>query len=140
MRTFPLDMIRPAPGELFIVDEMRYFVGPEDPNIIAPRRDVERWYVKAHLQSDPSYAARWLIRRVDVGAGVFGIAPFDSTGYAPGTWLAFEDGGGTSTAYPGIPGLHTGTPYDPFETPCTVPGDTHCTGPGPEVMGCLDGT
>jgi hypothetical protein len=73
-RSNAIDMIRtslvPRKGDTYVVDEMRYFTGPEDTEISAPRRDVERWYVKAHLQTDPSVADRWILRRTDVGDGV----------------------------------------------------------------------
>ena len=40
------------------VDEMRYFTGPEVPGIIEPGfRIVERWYIKAALESDPAFGA-----------------------------------------------------------------------------------
>ncbi len=42
LRTDPLDMIRGflslSAGDLFVVDDMRYFVGPEDVELIAPRQ------------------------------------------------------------------------------------------------------
>lgn len=73
------------PSDLFVIDEMRYCVGPEDTEVIEPRRDVERWYVRASLQNDPSFAGRWLVRRIDVGAGVQAVAPYESTGFEAGT-------------------------------------------------------
>lgn len=149
------------PGDLFVVDEIRYFVGPEDTNVIAPRRDVERWYVKATLQADPAFAGRWLVRRIDIGAGA-GVAPYSSSGYEPGIWSTFvgRESGDLPSSYPGVPGEWYGVPEDPFlPHPCT---DDHgpycicdwevggcdcgatdtpiCAGPPPEVMGCLAGT
>ena len=32
---------------------MRYFVGPEDAEVLNPQREVERWYVKAHSAANP---------------------------------------------------------------------------------------
>ena len=145
LRTFPLDMIRVHLGldadDLFIVNEMRYFVGPEDVEVIAPRRDVERWYVDAFLQNDPSIAGRWIVRRIDIGEGVACEADAGTTGFATGTWWAPFAGG-----------------YDPFTPACTSDngpfctchwgvggcncadaGQPACTGPPPEVMGCLAG-
>ncbi len=145
LRTFPLDMIRAhlglGSGDLFIVNEMRYFDGPEDVEMISPRRNVERWYVDAYQQDDPAIAGRWIVRRIDIGEGVAYEAPAGTTGFATGTWWALDGGG-----------------FDPFTPECTVDNgpfcmcdwdvdgcdcaDTSqpaCTGPPPEVMGCLDG-
>ena len=130
--------------DLFIVDDLRYFTGPEDTGISAPRRDVERWYVKARQQDDTSIQGRWITRRVNVGQGVAYSADYSSSGYETGTWTGQEG---------------EGSEYDPFQPPCTAshgpycqcdwgvsgcscsdPGVPLCTGPPPEVMGCLDGT
>jgi hypothetical protein len=131
-------------GDLFVVDDMRYFVGPEDVELIAPRRDVERWYVKAYQQIDPTINGRWIIRRINIGEGVAYWAEYSSVGYEEGTWTGYE---GESAE------------YDPFHPPCTADHGPYCTcdwgvagcscsdtdhpacwGPPPEVMGCLDGT
>jgi len=147
LRKRPLDFIRRRLGlssdDLFIVDEMRYFTGPEDVEISAPRRNVERWYVEAHLQSDPSVAGRWLVRSCNVGAGIFAEAPAGTVGFAAGTWTSHEE---------------DGTAYDPFTPACTAANGPYCrcawevdacscsdnehlicSGPSPSVMGCLDG-
>ena len=148
LRTDPLDMIRGflglSAGDLFVVDDMRYFVGPEDVELISPRRDVERWYVKAYQQSDPSINGRWVIRRINIGEGVAYWADYSSVGYEEGTWTGYEG---------------ENAEYDPFHPPCTAGHGPYCTcdwgvsgcscsdtdhpacwGPPPEVMGCLDGT
>lgn len=148
LRTDPLDMIRGSlglgAGDLFVVDDMRYFVGPEDVEVMAPRRDVEHWYVKASLQADPAVAGRWMVRRINIGQGVAYTADYTSTGYEPGTWVGYEG---------------EGAEYEPFNPPCTAThgpyctcdwgvsgcscSDTDhpiCTGPPPEIMGCLNGT
>lgn len=148
LRTDPLDMIRGllglSAGDLFVVDDMRYFVGPEDVEIAAPRRDVERWYVKASQQNDPSIGGRWIVRRINIGEGVAYSADYSSVGYEEGTWVGYEGGGAE---------------YEPFHPPCTATHGPYCTcdwgvsgcscsdtnhpacwGPPPEVMGCLDGT
>jgi len=148
LRTAPLDMIRNflglSAGDLFIVDEMRYFIGPEDVEMIAPRRQVERWYVKAYQQNNPSIRGRWIVRRIDIGEGVAYWADYATTGYGEDTWTAHE---GESAE------------YDPFTPACTAGNGIYCmcdwgvngcscsdsskpacSGPPPEVMGCLDGT
>lgn len=153
LRKLPLDLIRRYleldAGDLFIVETMRYFDGPEDVEVIAPRRDVQRWYVEAHLQSDPAVGGRWIVRYVsDEINGVAGEAPAGSVGFEPGTW----------TTYVGEGSEREGAEIDPFNPPCTVghgpycqcnwgvdgcscSDDEHpaCTGIPPTVMGCLDG-
>jgi LPS-assembly protein len=60
-RQEPLDLIRAQMGITgpFEVLAMRYFTGPEVPWILSPRPpSVERWYVKARLLSDPTFAGR----------------------------------------------------------------------------------
>lgn len=119
--------MRVRPGERFIVDEMRYFVGPEDAEVLGVRGDVERWYIRATTETEPRRRHRWLVRRAKVGSGIDAIAPFDSKGYGPGVWRR-PDAPDPSLA-------------DPFERPCqgTKPGEK-CTGLPREVLGCLAGT
>jgi len=76
----------------FVVEQMRYCVGPEDANVIAPRRDVERWYVVGYAETDPSFRGRWLVRRVDVGFGLAAVAPYTSAGFGSGVWETCPDG------------------------------------------------
>jgi hypothetical protein len=127
LRAAVLDMMRVRPGERFVVEEMRYFVGPEDVEVLGARGDVERWYVKAFTETDPRRRQRWLVRRAAVGIGVDAIAPFDSVGYGAGTWRR--------------PDASDERFADPFERPCqgTKPGDK-CMGLPREVLGCLAGT
>jgi hypothetical protein len=127
LRGAPLDMMRVRPGERFIIEEMRYFVGPEDADVLGARGDVERWYVKASTEAEPRRRQRWLVRRAKIGSGIDAIAAFESTGYGPGIWRR-PDASDPSWA-------------DPFERPCqgTKPGDK-CTGLPREVLGCLSGT
>jgi hypothetical protein len=122
-----LDMMRVRPGERFVVEEMRYFVGPEDAEVIGTRGDVERWYVKASTETEPRRRYRWLVRRATVGSGVDALAPYDSVGYGPATWRR-PDASDESLA-------------DPFQRPCqgTAPGEK-CMGLPREVLGCLAGT
>jgi hypothetical protein len=127
LRGAVLDMMRVRPGERFVVEEMRYFVGPEDAEVLGSRGDVERWYVKAFTETEPRRRLRWLVRRAPVGSGVDAVAPFESTGFGASTWRR-PDAPDESLA-------------DPFERPCegTQPGDK-CTGLPREVLGCLSGT
>lgn len=119
--------MRVRPGERFVVEEMRYFVGPEDAEVLGARGDVERWYVKASTETEPRRRQRWLVRRAKIGSGIDAIAPFESTGYGPGTWRR--------------PDANDPALADPFERPCqgTKPGD-RCMGLPREVLGCLAGT
>jgi hypothetical protein len=122
-----LDMLRVRPGERFVVEDMRYFIGPEDAEVLGARGDVERWYVKASTDTEPRRRQRWLVRRATIGSGVDAVAPFDSSGYGPATWRR-PDASDESVA-------------DPFQRPCqgTQPGDK-CMGLPREVLGCLSGT
>lgn len=127
LRKAALDMIRANAGERFGVVEMRYFVGPEDAEVLSPQSEIERWYVKAYSLSDPERRQRWLVRRAPVGRGVDAVAPFDSHGYGPRTWKRVD---ATDENF-----------ADPFLRPCnrTKPG-TKCMGLPREVLGCLSGT
>lgn len=127
LRKAALDMLREQRGERFVVLEMRYFVGPEDAEVIGPQRQVERWYVKARSLADRSRQQRWLLRRAAVGSGIDAVAPFDSKGYGPGTWRR-PDAVDESTA-------------DPFQHPCdTARAGARCMGLPRAVLGCLKGT
>jgi hypothetical protein len=127
LRKAALDMLREQRGERFVVIEMRYFVGPEDAEVIGPQRQVERWYVKARSLADRSRQQRWLLRRAAVGSGIDAVAPFDSTGYGPGTWRR-PDAVDESTA-------------DPFQHPCDIArAGARCMGLPRAVLGCLEGT
>ncbi len=127
LRGAVLDMMRERPGERFVVEEIRYFVGPEDAEVISPRGDVERWYVKAYTDAEPRRRQRWLVRRAAVGSGVDALAPYDSTGYGASTWRR-----------PDAPDERFA---DPFERPCQgAPPGEKCMGLPREVLGCLAGT
>lgn len=127
LRKAALDMLREQRGERFVVLEMRYFVGPEDAEVIGPQRRVERWYVKARSLADRSRQQRWLLRRAAVGSGIDAVAPFDSSGYGPGIWRR-PDAVDESTA-------------DPFQRPCDVArAGARCMGLPRSVLGCLQGT
>ena len=76
----------------FVVEQMRYCVGPEDADIIDPRPDVERWYIVGYAETDPSFRGRWLVRRTGVGFGLVAVAPYTSTGFGSGVWETCPDG------------------------------------------------
>ncbi|MCB2224206.1 MAG: hypothetical protein KQH83_08535 [Actinobacteria bacterium] len=133
---------RPIEPDDFVVEVMRYCVGPEDANIIAPRRDVERWYIKGHATNDPSFQGRWLARRVDVGAGLAWVAPYASTGFGPGVWEDCYDSDRTGMVAGDF--CSPGAGWDPMANSCLgiapgtwTPGD--CSGLPPEVLGCFAG-
>lgn len=139
LRREPLDIIRGQMGltGLFVVVDMRYFEGPELPNILEPRPPVvKRWYVKAYLQAQPSFQGRWIVeKRTSIIKGISGVAPFDTTGLHSPDWRAFE-GEGPATTYAGLPGQWFGINYDFV----TGEGDSGFPGLPKENIGCLDGT
>jgi uncharacterized protein YraI len=125
----------------FVVEQMRYCVGPEDADILAPRPDVERWYIVGYSETDPSFRGRWLVRRTGVGFGLAAVAAYGSSGFGAGTWEACPDecrvgrpiagefcDAGCAEDYedPSCAGLTPGT---------WSPGD--CRGLPPEVLGCF---
>jgi hypothetical protein len=127
LRKAALDMMRAGADERFLVDEIRYFVGPEDGDVVERRREVERWYLKARSEAEPERQLRWLVRRAGAGSGVDAVAPYDSQGYGPGTWVR-SDAVDPSLA-------------DPFQRPCDrAQSDERCMGLPREVLGCLSGT
>lgn len=168
LRTWPLDQLRGwfnQPDGLFVVDEMRHFVGPNSAETIAPRMTVDWWYVEAHLQSDPAIAGRWIYGfeegrwttdpPLSGHVGPWAEAEYGTTGFEPGVWTTYV--GGDESGGP--------IPYDPFWAgPCTPERGPYCecpwgvlgcgctshegksageiilcSGPPPEVMGCLSG-
>jgi hypothetical protein len=127
------------------VEEMRYFEGPESPP--SEREyllNVRRWYIKASLADDPSFAGRFLVERRTFGAGLAAVAPYDSEGFASPDWIGFQYEGEDAErrAYEGLPGQWAGTPYD-FVRGTTFDRQERVFGfPGLplEVIGCLAGT
>lgn len=126
----------------FVVDVMRYCVGPEDANIHAPRPEVERWYIEGYSEIDPAYRSRFIARRINVGAGLAWVAPYGSTGFGPGLWEGCVDPCRIGNVAGNF--CDPGCVEDPFFHPCTgiipgswVPGE--CWGLPPEVLGCLSG-
>jgi hypothetical protein len=131
--------------EDFEVEEMRYFEGPESPP--SEREyilNIRRWYVKASLEEDSSFAGRFLVERRTFGAGLAAVAPFDSQGFASPDWIGFqyEVQEQSREAYDDLPGTWAGTPYD-FVRGTTLDRQDRVFGfPGlpVEVAGCLAGT
>ncbi len=118
------------------VQEMRYFTGPELPNVEPQYPSVERWYVSGALVSDPNFRGRFLLeRRTEQIAGISAVAPYASSGYQSPDWTGFI-GEGPPTTYLGLPGQWSGIPYD-FVTGA---GDGGFPGLPEEVAGCLSGT
>lgn len=146
LRTAPLDALRAwynVSGP-FVVDEMRYFEGPQDPAILLPEYAFMRhWYVKASRQSDPDFRARWLlVAPPDMLPGLDAVAPFDSTGLEPGDWVSFFGESDQFFEMPGLPGFYYGIPFD-FVTGVVVDTGEPDGGPfglPPENRGCLEGT
>jgi hypothetical protein len=120
-----------------VVDDLRYFVGPDPDNILDPRfENVERWYIKATLSTDPTYRGRWLIeRRTEDRLGVSAVAPYDTAGYVSPDWHGFE-GDGAPRAIEGLPGLWGGIDYDFV----TGEGDSGYPGLPDSQSECLSGT
>jgi hypothetical protein len=129
-------------GPLEVVD-MRYFVGPESPpSDKGYLLDVERWYIKLFARNDLSFQGRFLVEARRFGRGLAAVAAYDTSGFRSPDWIGFqyESADPERRAYPGLPGLWAGTPYD------FVVGDAldseGLTIPGlPEdLVGCLAGT
>jgi hypothetical protein len=125
-----------VPGP-WVVDEMRYFVGPDSPGVIEPRfENVERWYIRTGEGTDPGLMGRYLIeKRTDLILGVAAVAPWDSEGFESPDWTGFI-GEGPPTTYLNLPGQWVGIPFDFV----TGEGDGGQPGLPDEVYGCLTGT
>ena len=132
------------PAERFDVVDIRYFEGPESPP--SEREyllNVRRWYVKATVRGDESFAGRFLIEKRSFGAGVVAVARFDSIGIRSPDWVGFQlVEGAEPQPYPDLPGEWAGEPYD-FVTgrdPETREEVFGFPGLPLEVAGCLEGT
>jgi hypothetical protein len=118
------------------VVEMRYFTEPGILWLDGGVPAVRRWYVMAALVADPGFRARWLVeQRTSTIERVSAVATWDTTGFKSPDWTGFV-GDGAPTAYLGLPGLWSGTPYDFV----TATGDSVEPGLPAEVAGCLKGT
>jgi hypothetical protein len=137
----PLGIVRRTTGvegPLEVVD-MRYFEGPESPpSDKGYLLVVQRWYLKLFAPDDLSFQGRFLVEARRFGRGLSAVAPYDTSGFRSPDWIGFqfESADPERRAYPGLPGLWSGIPYD------FVAGGEGLTIPGlPEdVVGCLDGT
>jgi hypothetical protein len=131
-----LDLMRGQMGieGEFVVDEMRYFLGPDVPWIVEPHFDVvRRWYVKASLVDDPDFRGRWLLEyRDEDRRGISAVAPYNTGGYQSPDWRGFA-GEGPPRTIPGLPGTWPGVEYDFV----TGEGDTGNRGLPAEVEGCM---
>jgi len=137
----PLGLIRRTTGvqgPLTVVD-MRSFEGPESPpSDKGYLLVVQRWYIKFFAERDPAFQGRFLVESRTFGRGVAAVAPYDTTGFRSPDWIGFQyDSADTEPkAYPGLPGLWSGIPYDFVEGG----GGIEIPGLPEDVLGCLDGT
>jgi hypothetical protein len=147
-RKWALDRVRdalsPGPDDHVVVLALRYFVGPEDVDYLSERSDVERWYIEARSRRDPSNAVRWLGRRTSwSGSIVCWKADPYTTGFEVGTWRATECSG--KDPFEVLPAcLPDNGPFCQCEWDrpgCSCANGENdqlaCTGPPPQVMGCL---
>jgi spore germination protein GerM len=134
LRAEALDLLRISTAHQgrFVVEDIRYFVGPDT---IDPGLEVEHWYIKARAEADSSFRGRFLVLRRNGSGGVVAVAPFDTNGWESPDWAGFE-GEGELTAFPDLPGRWAGVRYD-FVTGTGGPGTPGLPG---AVRGCLDGT
>jgi hypothetical protein len=143
-RELPFHVIRRSmevDGDFHVV-EIRYFEGPEGPPTDKPYLErVDRWYVKAWLEEDPSFRGRWLIEERSFGSGIAAVAPFDTEGFESPDWVAFQYEGEDAErrVFPGLPGTWAGTTYDFVSGRDPETGKHVFRFPGlpPEVAGCL---
>jgi hypothetical protein len=137
----PLRVIRRVTGvrgPLEVVD-LRSFEGPESPpSDKGYLLDIQRWYVKAFAKDDLSIQGRFLVESREFGTGLVAVAPYDTNGFRSPDWVGFQfdSGDPQARAYPGLPGLWAGVPYD------FVAGGAGLQIPGlpDEVVGCLSAT
>jgi len=120
-----------------VIEDMRYFIGPDPPNILDPRFEaVEHWYIKATLSSDPTYRGRWLVeKRDEQRLGVSAVAPYETVGYSSPDWHGFE-GDGLPRTIEGLPGQWAGIDYDFV----TGEGDGGFPGLADSLSECMSGT
>ena len=137
----PLGIIRRTTGvkgPLTVVD-MRSFEGPESPpSDKGYLLVVQRWYIKLYAERDPAFQGRFLVEARRFGRGLAAVAPYDTSGFASPDWVGFQfDSADTDAkAYPGLPGLWSGIPYDFVEGG----GGLEIPGLPEQVLGCLAGT
>jgi len=137
----PLGVVRRTTGvkgPLTVVD-MRYFEGPESPpSDKGYLLVVQRWYVKLFAERDEAFQGRFLIEARRFGRGLVAVAPYDTAGFSSPDWVGFQfDSADTDRkAYPGLPGLWSGIPYDFVEGG----GGIEIAGLPDAVLGCLAST
>jgi len=137
----PLRVIRRMTGvrgPLEVVD-LRSFEGPESPpSDKGYLLDIQRWYVKVFARDDLSFQGRFLVESREFGTGLVAVAPYDTNGFRSPDWVGFQfdSADPQARAYPGLPGLWAGVPYD------FVAGGAGLQIPGlpDEVVGCLSAT
>jgi len=137
----PLRVIRRTTGvegPLDVVD-LRTFEGPESPpSDKGYLLEVRRWYVKAFAKDDLSFQGRFLVESREFGTGLVAVAPYDTNGFRSPDWVGFQfdSDDPEARAYPGLPGVWAGIPYD------FVVGGAGLEIPGlpDEVVGCLSAT
>jgi hypothetical protein len=137
----PLRVIRRVTGVLgpLEVVDLRSFEGPESPpSDKGYLLDIQRWYVRAFAKDDLSFQGRFLVESREFGTGLVAVAPYDTNGFRSPDWVGFQfdSGDPEARAYPGLPGLWAGVPYD------FVAGGAGLQIPGlpDEVVGCLSTT
>jgi hypothetical protein len=139
--TDPLGIVRrtaPVEGDFVVVD-MRYFTGPESPpSDKGYILEIDRWYIKLYVESDWSYQGRFIVEQRMFGRGVAAVAPYDTKGFRSPDWTGFQwdSADTTARAYPGLPGLWPGVPYDFVKGGAGL----EIAGLPDEVRGCLQGT
>jgi len=129
-------------AEAFVVEDARYFTGPEDANIVSPRPEVDRVYFVGYAETDPGFRGRWLLRGTTSGFALVAVAPHNSSGFGSGVWETCVDTCQTGRPLAGE-WCDTGCVEDYIFRSCEgiapgawIPGD--CAGPPPEVLGCLE--
>jgi hypothetical protein len=129
-------------GPLEIVD-MRYFVGPESPpSDKGYLLDVERWYIRLFARNDHAFQGRFLVEARRFGRGLAAVAPYDTAGFRSPDWIGFqyESADPERRAYPGLPGLWAGTPYDFVVGDALDSEGLSIPGLPEDLTGCLAGT
>jgi len=137
----PLGIVRRTTGvkgSLTVVD-MRYFEGPESPpSDKGYLLVVERWYIKLYAERDPAFQGRFLVEARRFGRGVAAVGPYDTSGFSSPDWVGFQFDSADmqAKAYPRLPGLWSGIPYDFVKGG----GGLEIAGLPEQVLGCLAGT
>jgi hypothetical protein len=129
-------------GDHVVLLELRYFLGPGDVDYDSAVH-IDRWYIEARSRRDPTNAVRWIGRSNLQGTNVCLTAPPGTSGFDAGTWRASACGG--KDPFEVLPAcLAESGPFCRCSwgaSGCScADGESDqliCTGPPPEVMGCL---